>query len=256
MVMFGGFGVTSLADTWEWDGVDWVDRQPATSPAARHGHALAFDFVVGRTILFGGLVGLGGGDANAETWAWDGTDWTQLTLPVSPLPRSGQTMTWARGQVVLYGGKSPLFVNHFDVWELGASSAQIGSGCPGSNGTPVLAAVSPLRIGGAFTTVLRGLAPAATIAAIASGVSTTSWRLGLLPADLTPFGLTGCTLFVSTDVVSVLPVVGGAATLTVDVPVSPLLVGQAFHQQGLSIDPGVNAAGAVVSNAIGSVARD
>src|SRR5262249_5957183 len=40
-------------DTWEWDGIDWTQRAPASSPPARSGHVLAFDASRGRTVLFG-----------------------------------------------------------------------------------------------------------------------------------------------------------------------------------------------------------
>jgi hypothetical protein len=256
-VLFGGLGAPLfLGDTWEWDGTDWVDRMPVRSPSPRQGHGLAFDLIHARTLLFGGQVGVQANGVSAETWAWDGTVWNEILPSQRPIARHGHAMVYARGKVLVYGGKTPVLVNHFDVWEFGAGSTQIGHGCPGSGGTPSLASVSALRIGGAFTTVLGDLAPGAAFAAIASGTSRTQWALGSLPADLGPFGLPGCLLFVSPDVVRVLPVVGGSATLTVDVPVHPLLVGQPFHQQGLSFDPGINAAGAVVSNAIRAVVGD
>src|SRR5690606_34754948 len=48
LVLFGGRGGTSLllGDTWEWDGMTWTQvaiGDPA--PAAREGHALAYDAV-------------------------------------------------------------------------------------------------------------------------------------------------------------------------------------------------------------------
>ena len=44
VVMFGGrtrSGSIFLADTWEWDGVDWLPFTPAHAPAPRMGHAMA-----------------------------------------------------------------------------------------------------------------------------------------------------------------------------------------------------------------------
>jgi hypothetical protein len=58
-VLFGGSDnsqnpVVTYADTWEWDGVDWVQQVSSTSPDARSGHAMAYDVARQRTELFGG----------------------------------------------------------------------------------------------------------------------------------------------------------------------------------------------------------
>ena len=50
-----------------------------------------------------------------------------------------------------------------------------------------------------------------------------------------------------------LPVVAGQSAMTLLVPTNASLVGLAFHQQGLALEPGVNPAGAVVSNAISAI---
>src|SRR5262249_48188958 len=77
-VLFGGRTSQSAStppqdDTWEWDGTNWTDRS-TVGPAARSGHAMAFDEARGVTILFGG-VGASGG-LLADTWEWNGTAWT------------------------------------------------------------------------------------------------------------------------------------------------------------------------------------
>ena len=54
-------GVASLTDaaaqvfagSWEWDGQHWTQRQDI-GPGPRWGHAMAFDSVRGRTVLYGG----------------------------------------------------------------------------------------------------------------------------------------------------------------------------------------------------------
>ncbi len=43
VVLFGGVGSTTLDDTWEWDGVTWMQRFPAHSPGPRRSHAVAWD---------------------------------------------------------------------------------------------------------------------------------------------------------------------------------------------------------------------
>ncbi|MBL8899810.1 MAG: hypothetical protein JNM84_19420 [Planctomycetes bacterium] len=109
VVMFGGrtrSGTVFLADTWEWDGVDWIPRTPAHAPSARMGHAMAFDPSSGRVLLFGGLPL--GGPAAGDTWAWDGNDWTVLAPQHAPAPRMQAVMATdeRRGRVVLYGGSN------------------------------------------------------------------------------------------------------------------------------------------------------
>jgi len=73
VVLFGGVNPNSgvlLNDTWVWDGSNWTQKSPQTSPPAREGHAMAYDIARGRVVLFGGL------DAKMntlnDTWLWDG----------------------------------------------------------------------------------------------------------------------------------------------------------------------------------------
>jgi len=86
-VLFGGQEALSSearSDTWEYNGVSWIQRNPMTSPAARYGHAMVFDATRHRTLLTGGLdpsTGLN----TADTWLWDGTTWA-LEQPATQLP--------------------------------------------------------------------------------------------------------------------------------------------------------------------------
>ena len=86
IVMFGGeadvYPETFLADTWEWDGVAWVEM-PGSGPSARCNHGLAFDGK--RTILFSGNgSGSGASAMNTDTWGWDGVSWTELATDGAP----------------------------------------------------------------------------------------------------------------------------------------------------------------------------
>jgi N-acetylneuraminic acid mutarotase len=81
VVLFGGCCDTGetgestfFGDTWEWDGVTWTQKQPASSPERRSDHAMAA--VGSRVVLFGGW-----GDRRflSDTWEWDGMTWTQRT---------------------------------------------------------------------------------------------------------------------------------------------------------------------------------
>ena len=58
VVLFGGYTHLvpfDLSDTWEWDGKNWTQAKPTTSPSARYSHAMAYDSR-GRTVLFGGYL--------------------------------------------------------------------------------------------------------------------------------------------------------------------------------------------------------
>ena len=51
----------------------WEDRAP--TPGLRGFHAMAYDSVRGKTVLFGGAIGSG---YAGDTWEWDGATWTQV----------------------------------------------------------------------------------------------------------------------------------------------------------------------------------
>lgn len=68
VVLFGGFDTALLADTWEFDGTNWVETTPSGSPSTRSFHTLVGDEDRGRVLLFGG----GSAGALGDTWeyAW------------------------------------------------------------------------------------------------------------------------------------------------------------------------------------------
>ena len=88
VIIFGGFRgwtlKTPLMDTWAYDvdGDAWTDRAPATRPAARCCHAMAYDAQSGRTVLFGGRTSVLANDV----WAYDyaANAWTDMTIPGAP----------------------------------------------------------------------------------------------------------------------------------------------------------------------------
>ena len=57
LVVFGGVtsAGTYLAETWAWDGRGWATlAESASSPGPRHAHAMGYDAVLRRVVLFGG----------------------------------------------------------------------------------------------------------------------------------------------------------------------------------------------------------
>ena len=117
IVLFGGTGgslAASSDETWVWDGSDWSQRVPATSPPARSGGSLAFDEATGSMLLFGGTDGTYGADGAVpldDTWTWDGSDWTELFPATVPQGRADAAMAFdpATGNLVLTSGESNAF---------------------------------------------------------------------------------------------------------------------------------------------------
>lgn len=91
VVLFGGLkGQISFSDTWEWNGSRWMVMSPAHHPQNRCCHAMAYDAVHKRVLLYGGWSSAQN-EFFFDTWAWDGTDWTDVTWEEAP-PASGHAM--------------------------------------------------------------------------------------------------------------------------------------------------------------------
>lgn len=126
VVTFGGSGSGSgspviLSDTWVWDGTTWTQKSPSTIPTSpRWDYTLAYDALDHRTLLVGG--GTPSGTSWGDTWAWDGTNWTQLSVG-TPGARAGQAMAYdaTDSELVLFGGGSGSTILG-DTWALGSPS--------------------------------------------------------------------------------------------------------------------------------------
>ena len=128
-VVFGGIpqGPGLLGDTWTWDGTNWSQQSPATSPSARWDSAMAYDAALGKVVLFGGFDEVNGNfQLESDTWAWDGTTWTQIQTPVSPAARQNHALAYdaARGRVVMFGGETQVNGAGLvqDTWEFDGST--------------------------------------------------------------------------------------------------------------------------------------
>jgi uncharacterized protein (TIGR03437 family) len=123
VVLFGGVNAANylFGDTWVWDGSNWTQKFPQTSPPAREAHAMAYDSTRGQVVLFGGngAPSLFGPGYLNDTWVWDGSNWTKKSPPTSPPARFAHAMAYdsARGQVVLFGGTSANLFADTWVWD-------------------------------------------------------------------------------------------------------------------------------------------
>lgn len=108
-VLFGGTLMSNPRfsvvpdDVWEYDGRDWAPMATgAVRPPGRYDHAMVYDWLRQRTIVWGGQQLAG---SLGDTWEWDGRQWT--AGPVGPVPSAGAAMGFhaPSGRVVLFGSE-------------------------------------------------------------------------------------------------------------------------------------------------------
>ena len=133
IVLFGGSPASGVPvnGTWIWNGSDWIQLHPQHSPPARVNHVMAYNPDSGKMVVFGGTTMVTNQGAVsypdlADTWEWDGSDWTQMASALAPPARDGAAMAYdgARKEMVLFGGGlniystlSEIFFNDTWVWD-------------------------------------------------------------------------------------------------------------------------------------------
>lgn len=106
LILVGGYGDYLYYDTWMWNGKSWALLSDDLGYPPRSGASLAYHPGMGRLILFGGAGSPMGHTVEEGTWAWDGTNWSQLPLDSEPPWRVEAVMAESRGQLLLFGGMS------------------------------------------------------------------------------------------------------------------------------------------------------
>ena len=99
----------------------WTQRQDI-GPKARLGHALAYDTVRKRVVLFGGD-SLRSGRLR-DTWEWDGENWTQVA-DIGPSPRREYGMAYDAGRQTMVFSEAAVKT---DAWAI-RGSGMVRSGC-------------------------------------------------------------------------------------------------------------------------------
>jgi RHS repeat-associated protein len=91
--------------TWLWNGSNWSEAAPSNAPSARLDSSVAWDPQLNDVVLFGGYATATGALLN-DTWAWNGSTWTQLSTVGAPPVRYDASMAWdtAENEMVLFGG--------------------------------------------------------------------------------------------------------------------------------------------------------
>jgi len=115
-ILFGGrlFGGFYTNETWRYDGANWAQLTPPTSPPGISSNMMAYDSGRQRMVLFGGVNSFGWSGA---TWEWDGTTWLQRFPATSPPPRGNGACAYdtVRARTVIFGGWNGTRMS--DTWE-------------------------------------------------------------------------------------------------------------------------------------------
>ncbi|HUJ72061.1 MAG TPA: BACON domain-containing protein [Verrucomicrobiae bacterium] len=112
------FTVTQEAGAGTAAGVTFTQLAPVDAPPARMSHAMAPFGHSGQAILYGGAW-----DTTffADTWFWNGTNWSLLKPANNPglLTQHAMAFDDAHGKIVLFGGSSPSggYSNQTWVWD-------------------------------------------------------------------------------------------------------------------------------------------
>ena len=119
-VLFGGYSSQTqfCNETWEWDGINWTQRTgdicsgtecslcgtETVCPPGRYFHAMTYDNLNERIVLFGGE--RGGLSFLNDSWEWNGNQWEIIDDGNYP-NRDGHSMTYdvIDQTVVLFGGR-------------------------------------------------------------------------------------------------------------------------------------------------------
>ncbi len=147
-VLYGGLrlnplglgNVPPLESTWEWDGESWTPRSFEISPGPRFRTQLAYDSIRERVILFGGSKSGSAASTVAETWFYDGDNWTQGPLGAVPRMRHGVAFDRHRDRLVVFGGQNASETELGDTAEFdGTSWTEVALSGPSPRRWPVMA---------------------------------------------------------------------------------------------------------------------
>jgi hypothetical protein len=122
-VLFGGESGTS-PETWEWNGTNWAQGMPATTPSDRIRPGMAFDNAQAVCVLFGGTNN-SPPLAEADTWEWNCPSSSISQQPVSQSVATGQAAVFS----VTADGHGPFAYN----WRKNGSTLSDGGTISGSS---------------------------------------------------------------------------------------------------------------------------
>lgn len=240
-----------------WDGTNWqsvgassVGLSITSMPST--GFASGWDGTTDRLVVFGGTRS---GTEMTDTFVWDRTSgrWSRLATSRRPTATRHAAIAPAPGGGLLVAGgfecprPIPCRMVSPAVWRLGVvegTTTPIGPGCPGTAGVPTLTARHQPTVGGRFDIDFSSL-PA----------SPTTLTVGLIgvpspPIPLAAAGMPGCALRLGIHASAVIGATPNRATWSITIPDLGDLLGFTFDLQAAVTDPGANAGGLVMTNAV------
>lgn len=239
LVAFGGYSPDNLWETTD-GGTTWVARSGSGNRAlpAAPVRALVFHPYATQVLYVGTDVGVFASEDGGAMWS--AGDEGPTDAPVTDLQ-------WQPGTTILH-----LATTGRGLWSafVGTGSVvDLGPGCAGTAGTPLLAATTA-RFGRSSTITVTNLPPS-TAGWMAQGTSATSWFGNPLPFSLAGFGAPGCWLRTSLDWLrDAGSSAAGSFSTTLPIANDPALVDTEFCLQYFVHDPGANGMGKVTSNTL------
>ncbi|HEX5053117.1 MAG TPA: hypothetical protein VFZ65_15185 [Planctomycetota bacterium] len=237
-VGLGGFAGDNLRKTGN-GGTTWVDLTGtgATGLPSAPVNGIAQHPLLGDHLYVGTEVGIFASDDGGVTWS---------TSNDGPADVSVEEVVFLHGSTTLLAATHGRGLWTIEIRE--PVVAQLGPGCPGTNGVPVLTA-SPPRLGEDLTLTCSSLLPN-QFGIFVLGFSSTI-GLGLpLPLELSVLGMPNCYARCSLDLTVAQLNTGGTMQTVLSLPSATSALGSTFYAQVLAQDPGINAFGAVTSNGI------
>jgi formylglycine-generating enzyme required for sulfatase activity len=266
VVLFGGEAASGLrSDVWDWDGASWVEVVPplvsgvAFGPVARKQHAMGFDAVAERVVVFGG--DRGGAGVGSDSWAFDGANWVGL-FPGGSQPSARAKCVLASaasGRLRVFGGVSAsTYAN--DVWEPNVPvlprAFEYEAPCIGSGG-PLelrLTAGTQATIGTTLGMRMTGMTLSFAVGFGFAGFSRTSVSGIPLPVDLALVGIPGCNAYNSADINFSLGLPSGTPLATawnLAIPNDSYFLGLDLYLQALALEGFGYPRFATVTNGVG-----
>ncbi|MBL8750253.1 MAG: hypothetical protein JNK78_13890 [Planctomycetes bacterium] len=239
-ILFGGYDADLdilYGDTWQFDGVDWKQVLPASGAPTLFRTTSVYDTKRKRIVMSGGFDGT---NYSQATYEFSGSSW-DLVGGATGTPFTTESYGAFNGQnnkFIVFGGVGVSFGN--ETWEFTGKNTAIagmfGEGCATSVGVAEGSATIPATTGLTYTIHWTGL-PLTTAAVIVfQGLSNQNYQGIPLPVDASILGLSGCTVLVSPDFVSLALAGSGTTDTTMFLPNDPTLVNLPFYSQILIPD--------------------
>lgn len=237
-IMFGGCNENTsqiFGDTWQYDGTDWIQLNPITSPSPRFRGVMEFDSDRSRSVYFGGYDGT---MQLTETFEFTGGEWLQVPTGATT-PTSTTEMASGydpmRQELTLFGGFGTTFNN--DTWQYigptDGSFTLFGSGCDTAQGPVGFTGTVP-NINTTLDLTFSNVGSAESVI-VSLGLSNQIWNGIALPFDLAIVGLAGCDLLAAATFVDIRLVTGTTAVYSIAIPNVSALVSQSLYCQGFPV---------------------